>query len=62
MSFDLALFSSKLRKYQEQFQKSLTQVATDTGISEDILAALEKGERQPTGDEVLIFADYYLCD
>ncbi|RCJ23076.1 DNA-binding protein [Nostoc sp. ATCC 43529] len=62
MSFDLALFSSKLRKYRDQFQKSLAEVATATGIPENILAALENGERQPTGDEVLIFADYYLCD
>ncbi|HEY9802889.1 MAG TPA: ImmA/IrrE family metallo-endopeptidase [Leptolyngbyaceae cyanobacterium] len=62
MSFDLTLFSYKLRKYREQFQKSLSQIAIDTGISEDILAALENGKRHPTGDEVLIFADYYLCD
>ncbi|YAF98360.1 MAG: ImmA/IrrE family metallo-endopeptidase [Nodularia sp. CChRGM 3473] len=40
----------------------MAEVATDTGIRETILVALENGERQPTGDEVLIFADYYLCD
>ncbi|MDZ8064452.1 MAG: ImmA/IrrE family metallo-endopeptidase [Nostoc sp. DedQUE08] len=62
MSFDLALFSSKLRKCRDQFEKSLAEVATATGIPENILTALENGERQPTGDEVLIFADYYLCD
>ncbi|AUT01539.1 DNA-binding protein [Nostoc sp. CENA543] len=62
MSFDLALFSSKLRKCRDQFEKSLAEVATDTGIPENILVALENGERRPTGDEVLIFADYYLCD
>jgi Zn-dependent peptidase ImmA (M78 family) len=62
MSFDLALFSSKLRKCRDQFEKSFVEVATATGIPENILAALENGERQPTGDEVLIFADYYLCD
>ncbi|MEJ1939025.1 helix-turn-helix transcriptional regulator, partial [Nostoc sp. NIES-2111] len=62
MSFDLALFSSKLRKCRNQFEKSIAEVATNTGIPENILIALENGERQPTGDEVLIFADYYLCD
>ncbi|MEH2077412.1 MAG: XRE family transcriptional regulator [Nostoc sp.] len=62
MSFDLALFSSKLRRCREQFEKSLVEVTTATGIPENILNALENGERQPTGDEVLIFADYYLCD
>ncbi|MBD6616001.1 ImmA/IrrE family metallo-endopeptidase [Komarekiella sp. 'clone 1'] len=62
MSFDLALFSSKLRRCREQFEKSLVEVTIATGIPENILVALENGERQPTGDEVLIFADYYLCD
>ncbi|MBN4006472.1 ImmA/IrrE family metallo-endopeptidase [Nostoc sp. LPT] len=62
MSFDLVLFSSKLRRCREQFEKSLVEVTTATGIPENILTALENGERQPTGDEVLIFADYYLCD
>ncbi|WP_414516538.1 ImmA/IrrE family metallo-endopeptidase [Nostoc sp. PCC 9305] len=62
MSFDLVLFSSKLRRCREQFEKSLVDVTTATGIPEYILSALENGERQPTGDEVLIFADYYLCD
>jgi Zn-dependent peptidase ImmA (M78 family) len=62
MPFDTALFGYKLKKYREQFNKSLTQVSQATGISEDILIALENGDRTPTGDEVLIFADYYLCD
>lgn len=62
MTFDLALFSSKLKKYRTQFNASPIQVATATGIPEDALAALENGSKQPTGDEVLILADYYKCD
>ncbi|HYW21539.1 MAG TPA: XRE family transcriptional regulator [Nodularia sp. (in: cyanobacteria)] len=62
MSFDLALFSSKLKKYREQFKKSLAEISIATGIPEENLMALENGERKPSGDEVLIFADYYLCD
>ncbi|MDF5724128.1 MAG: XRE family transcriptional regulator, partial [Rhizonema sp. PD37] len=62
MTFDLGLFSSKLQKYRNQFNASPSQVATATGIPEDTLFALEHGSKQPTGDEVLILADYYKCD
>jgi Zn-dependent peptidase ImmA (M78 family)/transcriptional regulator with XRE-family HTH domain len=62
MPFDSVLFGSKLKKYREQFEKSLVEVESATGISEETLIALENGSRMPTGDEVLIFADYYLCD
>ncbi|MBD2384152.1 XRE family transcriptional regulator [Cylindrospermum sp. FACHB-282] len=62
MTFDLALFSSKLKKYREQFENSLDEVSVSTGISVQLLASLENGERKPTGDEVLILADYYKCD
>lgn len=62
MTFDLALFSSKLRRYRDQFATLLNEVALETGIAEESLAALENGERRPTGDEVLILADYYKCD
>ena len=43
MTFDLALFSSKLKKYRNQFNASPIQVATATGIPEDALVALENG-------------------
>ncbi|MBW4647597.1 MAG: ImmA/IrrE family metallo-endopeptidase [Kastovskya adunca ATA6-11-RM4] len=62
MTFDLSLFSSKLKKYREQLKTSLDEVSAVTGISTQALAALESAERRPTGDEVLILADYYQCD
>jgi Zn-dependent peptidase ImmA (M78 family)/DNA-binding XRE family transcriptional regulator len=62
MTFDLSLFSSKLKKYREQLKTSLDEVSAVTGISTQTLAALESAERRPTGDEVLILADYYQCD
>jgi Zn-dependent peptidase ImmA (M78 family) len=62
MTFDLSLFSSKLKKYREQLKTSLNEVSAETGISTQDLAALEGAERRPTGDEVLILADYYQCD
>lgn len=62
MTFDLVLFSSKLKRYREQFETSVDEVSRATGIPTQALASLEHGERRPTGDEVLILADYYKCD
>ncbi len=62
MSFDLILFSSKLKRYRQQFDASIDEVSTSTGISKKLLTDLENGNRKPTGDEVLILADYYKCD
>lgn len=62
MTFDLILFSSKLKKYREQLKTSLEEVSVLTGISIQSLSTLENAERRPTGDEVLILADYYRCD
>lgn len=62
MAFDLSLFSSKLKRYREQFQWSLDEVSQATGISQRSLSELENGQRRPTGDEILILADYYRCD
>lgn len=62
MTFDLSLFGSKLQRYREQFDTSLEEVSRLTGISTQNLMALENGEQRPTGDEVLILADYYKCD
>lgn len=62
MTFDLSLFSLKLKKYREQFKTPLIQMSLETGIPEESLRQLEHAERRPTGDEVLILADYYKCD
>jgi Zn-dependent peptidase ImmA (M78 family) len=62
MALDLQIFSSKLRKYREQFQLTLKEVSENTGIPEALLNEYEQGLKQPTGDEILIIADYYKCD
>lgn len=56
MTFDLSLFSLKLKKYREQFKTPLIQMSLETGIPEESLRQLEHAERRPTGDEVLILA------
>ncbi len=41
---------------------SLEDVESATGIDASRLYSIEKGQTEPTGDEVLILADYYRCD
>ena len=62
MAFDLQLFSSKLKKYRKQFKTSTHEVSELTGISIQDIEDIENARRKPTGDEVLILADYYKCD
>lgn len=59
MAFDLKFFGVKPERCRIQLQLDLREVSTKTGIEENRLAELEKGELEPTGDEVLIFADLY---
>lgn len=62
MALDLAQFASKLRRYREQLVLSPEEVVQHTGIAEGRLTSLESGSAAPTGDEVLILADFYKCD
>lgn len=62
MSLDLQEFSRKLTRYREQLQLSIQEVSTATGISEERLVSLETGAIAPTGDEILILSDFYMCD
>jgi Zn-dependent peptidase ImmA (M78 family) len=62
MAFDLRALGEKLQRYRNQFEASLQEVSQDTGIPESDLAAFEEGKREPSGDEILILADYYKCD
>lgn len=62
MSLDLTVFGSKLSRYREQFQASLEAVSAGTGIPAEVIREYESGQREPTGDHVLILADFYMCD
>ena len=59
MSFDLRLFSGKLKTCRQELQLEPLEVAEGTGLALDRLIALESGLVEPSGDEVLIFADYF---
>lgn len=62
MAINLQALGSKLAKYREQLKESVIEVGAATGISAERLVAIEGGQVEPTGDEVLILADHYRCD
>lgn len=62
MTLHLPSFAEKVRRYREMFGESIDELSRATGISTPELTALEGAARTPTGDEVLILADHFLCD
>lgn len=62
MAINLATLGSKLRKYRDQLEETIAEVADVTGIPADRLTEMEAGRVEPTGDEVLILADHFQCD
>jgi Zn-dependent peptidase ImmA (M78 family) len=62
MAIDLQQFGSKLTRYREQLKLSRDEVSAGTGIAPERVQLLENGAVTPSGDEVLILADYYKCD
>jgi Zn-dependent peptidase ImmA (M78 family)/DNA-binding XRE family transcriptional regulator len=62
MSINLQLVGEKIRRYREQLQLSLDELSQSTGMAPERLVQFEKGEREPTGDEILILADFFKCD
>jgi len=62
MAIDLKSLGSKLAQYRDQLTDSIDEVTASTGIPAERLAKIEGGTTEPTGDEILILADYYRCD
>lgn len=62
MALNLELVGNKIRRYREQLELSVQELATATGISVERLEQCEAGKQEPTGDEILILADFFRCD
>lgn len=62
MPIDLAEFGKKLERCRTQLQLSTAEVDAHTGIPAERIAAFERGMVTPTGDDVLILADFFKCD
>ena len=62
MPFTAKVFAHKLSAMREGFGQDLSDVSSATGIAQSRLGLLEGGEIAPTGDEVLMLADYFRRD
>jgi Zn-dependent peptidase ImmA (M78 family)/DNA-binding XRE family transcriptional regulator len=62
VALNLELVGSKIRRYREQLEISTQELSTATGIPIQRLEQCEAGKQEPTGDEILILADYFRCD
>ncbi|MBA6105834.1 XRE family transcriptional regulator [Pseudomonas monteilii] len=59
---NLQALGEKFQRYRNQLQRSVDEVAKAVAIDVERLKRIERGAQEPTGDEVLILADYYRCD
>lgn len=62
MAFDLGQFGIKLNRLRNQQQLELAELSLGSGVPSERLLAMEAGEVRPSGDEVLILADFFKCD
>lgn len=62
MALDLALIGNKIRRYRQQMKLPIQELSVATGIPAETLEQFEAGKREPTGDEILIIADFFRCD
>ncbi len=62
MAVDLKLLGEKLARYRSQLEVTMEEISVATGIPIDLLGDFEAARVAPTGDQLLILADYYKCD
>lgn len=62
MAFTPSVFGRKVQILREDFMQGIETVAQASGIPSNRLRQLEQGTVEPTGDEVLILADFYRKD
>lgn len=62
MGINLSLLGDKVRRYREQLLLSVEELSVASGIETSRLKSIEAGHLEPSGDEVLIFADVFRCD
>ena len=62
MSIDRISLGNKLIRCRENLDLELSDVSKRIGLSLERLNDIEKGIKEPTGDEILIFADFYKQD
>lgn len=62
MPIDRIALGNKIKRYREQFNVSIAALSAATGITTEKISDCENGIQEPTGDEVLVLADFFMCD
>lgn len=62
MPIDRISLGNKLIRCRENLNLELSEVSKRIGLSLERLNEIEKGVKEPTEDEILIFADFYRQD
>lgn len=62
MPLDLNEFAKKLARCRTQLQLSVAEVAEATGLTVTKIEGFEAASVQPSGDDVLVLADFFTCD
>lgn len=62
MPIDIISLGNKLIRCRKNLNLEQSEVSEKIGLSLERLEEIEKGIREPTGDEILIFADFYRQD
>jgi Zn-dependent peptidase ImmA (M78 family)/transcriptional regulator with XRE-family HTH domain len=59
---DLVEFGKKLARCRTQLQLSIAEIGSSTGLPTERLEAFERGTETPSGDDILVLADFFTCD
>ncbi len=62
MALDLQILAKRLKRAREIQTLEINAVSQSTNIDFERLSQIESAEARPTGDEVLILANFYCCD
>jgi len=62
MPIDRIALGNKIKRYREQFNVSIADLSVATGIPAEKITNYENGAEEPTGDQVLVLADFFMCD
>jgi len=62
VALDLNEFATKLLRCRTQLQLSIGEVAEATGLAVTRLEGFETASAQPSGDDILVLADFFACD
>jgi len=62
MPIDKISLGNKIKRCRTNLKLDISEISKKIGLSTERINDIEKGTKEPTGDEILIFADFYRQD